>query len=496
MIKYILKRILIFIPTLFVISLITFIISLNTPGDPVETMLQGPSGSGGQGQTSKGTDEKAYRDLRRDLGLDLPVFYFTITNSTIPDTLYRVPKLKYRENLERLAWEHGNWEDVSRFYLVARQLQTDVYQIERTKVNSKDLRQIKDNIYALLETHEDDKILGLISKMRDHCQRSTSIARVKGLVESLERAYTDMKLNASITNRHIPKFNWYGATNQYHNWLFGDEPWFGKKDPTIYYHGRGFFRGDFGKSYIDKRPVSSKMWEAVSITFMMSLIAMFITYICALPLGVFTAVHKGKKREIFTSATLFGLYSMPNFWIGTMMVTFLCNPDYVNWFPPAYSNLANVIPEDAGFWESFFTTAYHLILPLFCWTYVSLAYLSRQMRGGMLSSLGQDYIRTARAKGLSNKKVVWKHAFRNSLIPVITIFASVFPRAISGSIVIEVIFGIPGMGQMSWEAIGQRDYPVIFTVMMFTAILTLVGTLVADILYAVVDPRISYTSKR
>jgi len=117
------------------------------------------------------------------------------------------------------------------------------------------------------------------------------------------------------------------------------------------------------------------------------------------------------------------------------------------------------------------------------------------MRGGILNVIGQDYIRTARAKGLDEKKVIWKHALKNSLLPIITLFADVFPLSVSGSVVLEHIFNIPGMGQLSYEAFFAKNYPVIFAVLMLTAFLTLFGNLVSDILYAWVDPRISYVSK-
>ena len=154
------------------------------------------------------------------------------------------------------------------------------------------------------------------------------------------------------------------------------------------------------------------------------------------------------------------------------------------------------LPESAPYWDRFFETAYHFILPLFCLTYASFAFISRQMRGGMLNVLEMDYIRTARAKGLKKQVVIWKHAFRNSLIPIITLFANIFPAAISGSFIIEVIFSIPGMGQLTLQAIFQRDYPIVFTVLMFSSILTLVGILIADIMYAFVDPRISFSNKK
>ena len=147
---------------------------------------------------------------------------------------------------------------------------------------------------------------------------------------------------------------------------------------------------------------------------------------------------------------------------------------------------------DVSFTAKYMDILYHLFLPTFCITISSFAYLSRQMRGAMLGVLRQDYIRTADSKGLSEHKVIWKHAFRNSLFPIITLFSSVFPRALSGAIAIELIYNVPGMGVLVLRAIGERDWPIVFTVAMLAAILTMIGNLIADILYAVVDPRISF----
>jgi peptide/nickel transport system permease protein len=224
----------------------------------------------------------------------------------------------------------------------------------------------------------------------------------------------------------------------------------------------------------------------------LSLMSILLAYLIAIPLGVHSAIKKGTQGEKTITTTLFVLYSLPNFWIATMLVIFLCGGDYLSWFPAPGGS---PIPDDAPLWYKFSEGCYRLLLPLFCWTYGSLAFISRQMRGGILASITQDYIQTARAKGLDEKKIIWKHAMKNSLLPVITLFASIFPLAISGSFVIETIFNIPGIGKLSLDALYARDYPIIFTVMMFTAILTMLGYLVADILYALVDPRISYTKK-
>jgi len=205
---------------------------------------------------------------------------------------------------------------------------------------------------------------------------------------------------------------------------------------------------------------------------------------------------KGSFMDNMSTTVLFILYSLPSFWIGTLLIVFFTTKNYgimYDWFPTSGVQSMEVANNpDVSFTTKYLDILYHLFLPTFCITISSFAYLSRQMRGAMLGVLRQDYIRTANSKGLSEHKVIWKHAFRNSLFPIITLFSSVFPRALSGAIAIELIYNIPGMGVLVLKAIGERDWPIVFTVAMLAAILTMIGNLIADILYAVVDPRISF----
>jgi peptide/nickel transport system permease protein len=495
MLKYIIKRLVIFIPTLIVISLLTFVISINAPGDPVDTMLN--KTSGGEGQASqKLATEKAYNALRSQLGLDLPVFYFSFTNSTVSDTLYKIPKANHRKTLERLAHNYGVWKNVAAYYNDIREFELMLLFTERDSLNSEGLRKARDYVNALYDTYDEAKILNIFSNLDFTFSQTSGLEKVKPYYIALKNAFNRMLTEKNTLAKYIPKFHWYGINNQYHRWLFGDKPWLsslpGVDDSNVQYNSKGFLRGDFGISYQDKRPVSSVIWDAMRWTFILSTLSILLAYVIAIPLGVTSAVKKGTSTERTITTVLFILYSLPSFWIATMLITFFCGGDYFDWFP-AFG--LGSLPESAPFLDRFLETAYHMILPLFCLTYSSFAFISRQMRGGMLSVLGQDYIRTARAKGLDEKNVIWKHAFRNSLIPIITLFASVFPLAISGSFVIEIIFSIPGMGKTTLEALVARNYPIVFTVMLLTAILTLVGNLVADILYAVVDPRISFNKK-
>ena len=212
------------------------------------------------------------------------------------------------------------------------------------------------------------------------------------------------------------------------------------------------------------------------------------------------AKYQGKVFDRATTIILFILYSLPVFWVGTLVIVFFTSPNYGAWtdlFPvggPVDLRIS-INPENYTVWQKFGSTLYHFIAPLFTVTIGSLAYLAIQMRGGVVNVVRMDFIRTARAKGLPEGKVLWKHTFRNSLIPIITLFAGLFPLMISGSVIIEQIFGIPGMGSIAFQAILTRDYPIVLTVLMISSTLTIIGILVADIIYALVDPRISFTKK-
>jgi peptide/nickel transport system permease protein len=265
------------------------------------------------------------------------------------------------------------------------------------------------------------------------------------------------------------------------------------------YASKGFLRGDFGISYTDSKKVSHRINEALYWTVIMNLIAIFLAYLISIPLGVNSAIWKTKGRKLIdnvNTTVLFVLYSLPNFWIGTLLLIFLTTSEYgewLDWFPSSGAQDLELRDDpNASWFTKLLDVAHHLVLPVFCIMYGSLAYLSRQMRGAMLGVVRQDYIRTARAKGLSERRVIWKHAFRNSLFPIITMFGSVFPRALSGAIAIEMIYAIPGMGYLLLMSITARDWPVVFAIVMLIAVMAMIGNLIADILYAMVDPRVTY----
>ncbi|MBI4481017.1 MAG: ABC transporter permease [Acidobacteria bacterium] len=246
---------------------------------------------------------------------------------------------------------------------------------------------------------------------------------------------------------------------------------------------------DFGLSYKDNRPVMDKIRERLPITLQLNIISLFLTYLLAIPLGIYSATHQYSAPDKVVTVGLFVLYSLPTFWVATILILFLGGGDYLHIFP--ISGISSLDAEHLALGAWLKDRLWHLVLPVFCLTYGGLAYISRQMRAGMLETIRQDYIRTARAKGLSEKVVVFKHALRNSLIPIITLLADLLPAMLGGSVIIESIFTIPGMGLLGFEAILSRDYPVVMAISTIAAFLTLIGLLLSDLCYALVNPTIS-----
>ena len=472
MLKYIFKRILLFIPTLFIISLLTFFLSTNVPGDPVEQMLNSNSEMGSSAKAQAA--EKAYIAKRKQLGLDLPTFYFTISNQATPKDLYAIPKKFHRENLTKLIDKYGNWNEINTYYNSLKELDVAIGNVESDSVNADAIITIKADIQQLFVESDDNAVQLALKDMQTQTKVAENLSVLSAEITKTENLYKEVVSKPTVSKKFIPAIHWYGFRNQYHQWI------------------TKFMKGDFGISYQDEKPVKTVIWEAIRWTVLLSIISIFLTYLIAIPLGIVSAANKGSMKDQTISTSLFILYSLPSFWVATLLIMFFGGGDFFNLFP---SFGVPQSTENMSFFAKFTNYVWHLTLPIICYTYGGLAFISRQMRGAMVNSLSQDYVRTARAKGLDEEKVLWKHAIKNSLLPIITLFANVFPLAISGAVALELIFSIPGMGKTAYEALVARNYAVVYTRVMFSANFTLVGYLVADILYAVVDPRISYNKK-
>ena len=273
---------------------------------------------------------------------------------------------------------------------------------------------------------------------------------------------------------------------------------YGLDQPLYVQYGywlRNLFTLNFGVSFKDNQPVWRKLRERMGVTIQLNLISTILIYLGAIPLGIYSATHSYSFGDQLTTFIAFALFALPPFWIGTLAIVFLCGGDYYYLFPPGGLTSIDASP-DWPLSKRLLDYAWHLCLPVSVLSYGGFAALSRFMRSSMLENLRQDFVQTARSKGLAERVVIYKHVLRNSLIPIVTIMTSIIPGLISGSIIIETIFSIPGLGQLGYEAVLARDYPVIMAVFTLSSLLTLLSILLSDILLTIVDPRITFSGRR
>lgn len=245
--------------------------------------------------------------------------------------------------------------------------------------------------------------------------------------------------------------------------------------------------GDFGISFsTDQRPVIDKIADALPITLLLNALSLCLIMATAIPIGVHSASHQYSASDRITTVLVFLGFAMPTFWLALLcMMLFGVE---LGWLP--ISGLKSLDHESLSLVGRIIDRVQHLILPVMVASVTSLAGLSRYMRSSMLEVVRQDYVTTARAKGLDERSVIYRHALRNALLPVVTILGLSIPSLIGGSVIFETIFSIPGMGRLFYDSVMQRDYTVVMGVLVIGAVLTLVGNLVADVMYAVVDPRL------
>ena len=247
-------------------------------------------------------------------------------------------------------------------------------------------------------------------------------------------------------------------------------------------------RGDLGSSFQDGRRVSGKIGEALWPTLSVALLSLLGTIVIAVPLGIYSAVRQGRAFDRVSSTLLYMLYSIPPYVMGMLLILYLGVK--LDWLP--FRGMRSDHWSELSSWGRCWDLARHYVMITFCFAFGNLAYFSRFVRQNLLEVIRQDYVRTARAKGLPERTVILRHAFRNSLIPLISLIGLTFPFVLSGSVILEYMFNWPGLGRLYFESVLGRDYPTIMALNFITAVLVLVTTFVADLAYGWADPRVSY----
>ncbi len=247
---------------------------------------------------------------------------------------------------------------------------------------------------------------------------------------------------------------------------------------------------DFGLSTVDRRPVMGNILQRLPYSMTLGFLAIFLAYLISVPIGIWSAYNQNSRKDQFMTVILFMMYSLPSFFTAVLLIEFFSVGRPFDWFPSG--GFIGEEARDMPILTQLRSMAWHIFLPVICLTYGSLAALSRYARTGVLDVIRADYIRTARAKGLSEPMVILKHAVRNGMIPILTLMGTMLPFVVSGSLVIEYIFDIPGIGLYLYQSIFMYDYNAIMGCLLISTVMTLVGLLLSDISYAIVDPRITF----
>lgn len=476
---YVIRRLLLMIPTFFGISLVLFAILNFAPGRP------GAQQSGDLAQDARGDEtQESYRIFREQFFLDKPVLLNTRFTLRTPDVLEMVRSARGVNNapLSERIHAQEELEDLGVYavpHLVALLDEPDPRVRDATVLFLR-LNAIRPLVRPF-ESNPSDELRALNREI------DSENAKLRQLRYAFEAAESD-KLEVIRAWKR-----WYAANQARFEWDFRDKFAILFTDTRFARYWHNLVRLDFGVSLVTREPVVRTLVSKLKYSLSLSVTALLLAYLIAIPLGIFSAVKKNTPVDRALTTGLFMLYSLPSFFVATLLLYFFSEGSSI----PALRLFPTGGFQSRQFHEM--TTlgqigdiATHLVLPLICLTYGSLAALSRYMRTGLLDVIAADYVRTARAKGLPERVVIGKHALRNGLLPILTLLAGLLPAILGGSVIIEYIFGIPGMGLWIVDAIYLRDYNVIMAVELFTTVLVLFGLLLTDLSYALVDPRIRF----
>ncbi len=459
MFQYILKRFALSIPTWLVISIVIFGLSRCAADDAVSNKL----GNGAESNSASRVSDAVYAQTAAELGLDKPTFYFSILPAAFPDTFYKIIRRDEQQALEQLIWQYGNWSVISSFYKQNKAFLSKIGNYtDGTSRGNREGGVFQNNVQQLLIQTDDEAIFFHINELK----RLADTTVFKDDVAKIATAYDLIKQNPTTGRCYLPHFHWFGFDNQYHHWL------------------TQFIKGNFGFAK-NSQSVTEILKPALCITFVLGVFALVLSFFIGIPLGVFVATHRQQRSGRWVMRGIFAVYSLPSFWLATLAAMFLTTRFYgLKIFPN--TGLAIDMPSGLTTLESLLWSAGHLVLPIICMALHPTTVIARQTQGALVEVLKKDYIQTARAKGLSQSRVIWHHALRNALTPLITVFGQMIPALITGAFSVELIFNLQGMGRTTVEAILSSEWSVVYAVLMLISLIVLASNLLVDLLYKLI----------
>ncbi|MFZ4375210.1 MAG: ABC transporter permease [Saprospiraceae bacterium] len=458
MLTYLLKRISTLLLSLWIISVCLFFLQKNATVDVV--MLQSKARSNGSFYVHPLAAEKVYRAEAVRLNLDRPLFYFAMKPVMFPDTFYKVQYPEAVKVQKKLLLATGDWALVQTYFQTLTAFYEKVAQTENGQVSIFWKQQLQE----MANTAD-------LSVVKAACQASDEIR--EPYIEEL-RKIEGLLIRLSYQSPSffswLPFPRWNGFDNQFHLW-------FSK-----------IIHGDIGISSRDGRPVLDKLKEAIPWTLWVNGLAILLAYMFAMPVGILMAVLPKSRWLRWINNFLLALYALPAFWVGSMLLFQATLPEYgFSFFSiSGWSGLQR----EGGFLSQPIPFLLQLSLPVFCMSYGLAAYLTSYMQSTFSKVLKEPYMLFAKTKGISRTRLYFKHALPNALLPQIVFVAGIIPALITGSVVIEVIFNIPGMGRLFIDSMLSQDFTTVYSFVLLVSVLTAVGLIVSDILLVVTDPRI------
>ncbi len=468
MIRSLLRRCLNALALLGVISIIAFYLSKLVPGDEVLDYLS-LDDSKYAASVDPLEQRKAYARVAKKRGLDLPLFYLSVLPSSYPDSLFLILPVSDRHTLKKWARSTNKKEAVMDLY---RDLQSGLRHACPKADTSDAANQLCQTIRELMNTpdlfsahHKILRTYHLLSK--DSTAPSGTMAILDKFNHHIEQLIrSPQKLKAM---EWLPSFYWHGSHNQYHQWM------------------AGFITFRPLTSLIDGRNAWSKIFDALKWTLLLNGLAFILAIILGVLIGLWSGTYDGLKKESVINIILFTLFALPSFWLATLFIYFLSSGEWLSIFP---AGGLGPYHGEANFFKKWAVLLTHLTLPVLCLSLGSLAYISRQMKQSVINQFHQPYVLSLRTLGVSEKTILRKHIFKNALFPVITMIGGALPVLLSGSLIIEVIFSIPGMGRLMYTSLVAHDWPVVFPILMFGAAITVLSYILTDIVYKWADPRV------
>ena len=469
MLRHIVIRSLMIIPTLLVVSMIAFALSISTPGDVVNQALALEGVSLDDDRISIANYQKQYTQKAKQLSKDKPLFYVTIQPNHYPSIEeWNNVNVYDRDNIKRLIQFNISLESAKGYISAISEFENKYYAAKDT-LSADFKREWKQSISLL---RKPEKLVPIRKQLIYLANEYQDTPQIEHITEIL----TQIPLDGESNHWHVPSLRWHGFNNQYHKWI------------------TSFIGGDYGTSMLDAQPVFTKIWSAIKWTTLLVLMSLILSLVVSIPLSVLSAYYANSRMDRWISGLSLAVYSVPVFWMATLLIVYFTTDTYSKWL--------DIFPSPASFYSESETSIFglfgkyfgRLILPVICISLKDVAYLTRVIRADLIKESAKEYATTLKAKGVNKWSAMWKHILPNSMISTITIIIGNIPLALAGTLVIEVIFNIPGMGRLMFSSITHADWNVVYAILMLISLVTVIFYLIGDVLYALLNPRVTYNS--